>query len=66
MDAVGRSVVLTVLKSKKRKIFRECTVTEYVYSLHGTYWNCVDNYTDETVSFDWTDIINGRVSFSPD
>lgn len=68
MDAIGTRVQLTIARSKKRTVFRECTVYEYVaesYDVSGnkyTYWKCYDDDGNE-LTFDWSDIIAGRVAF---
>ena len=68
MDAIGTRVQLTIARSKKRTVFRECTVYEYVaksYDASGneyTYWKCYDDESNE-LTFDWSDIISGRVAF---
>jgi hypothetical protein len=68
MDAVGASVTLTIVLNKRRKVFRECEVTEYIsaYNEDGWYyyWKCVDTSGDEFI-FDWDDIVHGRVNFTP-
>jgi len=68
MDAVGASVTLTIAVNKRRKVFRECVVSEYVSAYNGDdwfyYWKCVDP-NDEEFTFDWEDIIHGRVNFLP-
>jgi hypothetical protein len=68
MEAVGTRVTIAITTSKKRTVYRECTVYEYVaesYDIDGnksTYWKCFDDTGDST--FDWSDIIAGRVHFS--
>jgi hypothetical protein len=69
MDAVGRTVHMTIARSKNRKVFHECTVTEYIQSYDGCdwsyYWTCLNEHGN-TLSFDWDDIVQGSVSFLPD
>lgn len=68
MDAIGASVSLVLAVNKRRKVFRECVVTEYIAAYNGDdwhyYWKCVDENEDE-FTFDWSDIVSGRVNFSP-
>lgn len=68
MEAVGKTVQLTIAQSKNRKVFRECTVTEYVQTYDGSewsyYWACLDDEGRE-LSFDWHDIVNGVAAFLP-
>ena len=69
MDAVGKTVQMTIACSKKRKVFRECTVSEYIQSYDGDdwscYWACIDENGNDH-SFDWQDIVDGYVYFLPD
>jgi len=50
-------------------VFRTCEVTEYISAYNGDdwnyYWKCVDPNTEDEFTFDWTDIISGRVNFLP-
>lgn len=68
MEAIGQTVTLTIARSKKRTVFRTCTVYEYIaesYDIGGnkyTYWKCYDHNGNE-VTFDWSDIVAGRVAF---
>lgn len=68
MEAVGSRVQLTIAASKRRKVFRVCTIYEYVaesYDESGTkytYWKCYDDDGNE-MTFDWNDILHGRVAF---
>lgn len=69
MEAVGTRIQMTIAASKRRTVFRECTVYEYVaesYDETGTkytYWKCYDDDGNE-LTFDWNDILHGRVAFS--
>jgi hypothetical protein len=67
MDAVGASVTLTIAMNKRRKVFRECEVTEYIAAYNGDdwhyYWKCNDDNGDE-FTFDWDDIVHGRANFN--
>jgi hypothetical protein len=69
MDAVGTSVSLILAVNKRRKVYRECNVTEYITAYDGDdwhyYWKCVDPNTEDEFTFDWDDIVAGRVSFLP-
>ena len=68
MEAVGSRVQLTIAASKRRKVFRECTIYEYVaesYDIEGTkytYWKCACDDGNE-FTIDWSDIVSGRVHF---
>jgi|AACY02.15.fsa_nt_gi hypothetical protein len=68
MDAIGASVSLIMAVNKRRKVFRECVVTEYIAAYNGDdwnyYWKCTDENENE-FTFDWSDIVSGRVSFMP-
>lgn len=70
MEAIGNRITLTVAETKRRSVFRECSVYEYVeasYDVEGnkyTYWKCYDDEGNE-LTFDWSDIIAGRVHFKP-
>jgi hypothetical protein len=69
MEAIGNHVTLTIAQTKKRTVFRECTVYEYIaesYDIEGTkytYWKCSDDEGNE-LTFDWSDIVSGRVHFN--
>lgn len=68
MEAIGNRVTLTIAQTKKRTVYRECTVYEYIaesYDIEGnkyTYWKCSDDEGNE-LTFDWSDIVSNRVSF---
>jgi hypothetical protein len=71
MEALGHRVSLTIAETKKRTVFRESTVYEYVaesYDEEGkkhTYWKCIDDDGNDSF-FDLSDIISGKVYFLTD
>lgn len=71
MEAIGSRITLTIAKTKKRTVFRECTIYEYVaesYDIEGTkytYWKCADDEGND-FTIDWSDIVSDRVHFHTD
>lgn len=68
MDAVGASVTMITPMNKGRKVFRECTVTEYINAYDGEdwqyYWKCIDTTSGDQFTFDWSDIVSGLIYFN--
>jgi hypothetical protein len=68
MEAVGNRIQMAIARSKRRTVFRECTIYEYIaesYDENGnkyTYWKCYDDQGNE-LTFDWNDILQNRVLF---
>lgn len=71
MEAVGKRVRLALYRNKRRTVFRECTVYEYVKSSYDsdgrkyTYWKCWDEDGNE-YTFDMNDIFENRIYFIND
>lgn len=57
---IGRTVTLTIAKTSRRTVFRECVVRKFLTE-HGV-WICRDVYTRNQYAFDLADIINGQVN----
>ena len=71
MEAIGYRITLAIVKTKKRTVFCEGTIYEYVaesYDIEGTkytYWKCAsDDGTEFTI--DWSDILSDRLHFHSD
>lgn len=60
---IGRTVVVTIVKSKYRKIFRECIVKKFIRDQGIWIARCI--YKRNQVVFDLADIIEGRVDILP-
>jgi hypothetical protein len=57
---IGRSVTLTIAKTARRTVFRECVVKKFMAE-HGV-WICRDVHTRNQYIFDLADIIHGQVN----
>lgn len=57
---IGRSVTLTIAKTARRTVFRECIVKRF-YANEGI-WMCRDVYTRNKFYFDLADIIENKVN----